>query len=87
MAEIHLPKTLLPLFPGLEPVVEVAGATVADALGALDREHPGLQARLCEPGPRLRPHIRVFVGGAQAELTTPIGADDRVDVLAAISGG
>ena len=87
MAEVHLPKTLLPLFPGLDPVVEVEGATVADALGNLDRAWPGLIDRLCEPGPRLRPHIRVFVDQAQAELRTPVGSDGRVDVLAAISGG
>ena len=87
MAEVHLPKTLLPLFPGLEPVVQAPGETVAAALGNLDREHPGLLARLCEPGPRLRPHIRVFVGRAQAELQTPVGDGDRVDVVAAISGG
>lgn len=84
---MHLPKTLLSLFPGLDPVVEVEGATVADALGNLDRAWPGLIDRLCEPGPRLRPHIRVFVERAQAELRTPIGTHDRVDVLAAISGG
>jgi molybdopterin converting factor small subunit len=87
MAEIHLPKTLLPLFSGLEPVVKAEGATVADALGSLDREWPGLMDRLCEPGPRLRPHIRVFVDRAQAELGTPIATGDRVDVHAAISGG
>ena len=87
MAELHLPKTLLPLFAGLEPVMTVEGATVAEALGDLDRDWPGLMDRLCEPGPKLRPHIRVFVDQAQAELTTPIGSDDRVDVLAAISGG
>jgi molybdopterin converting factor small subunit len=87
MPEVHLPKTLLPLFPGLDPVVDAAGATVADVLGDLDRDHPGLMDRLCVPGPQLRPHIRVFVDQAQAELRTPVGADDRVDVLAAISGG
>ena len=87
MAEVHLPKTLLPLFPGLEPVMTADGATVAEALGNLDRDWPGLIDRLCEPGPKLRPHIRVFVDQAQAELRTPIGAGDRVDVLAAISGG
>jgi len=87
MAEVHLPKTLPPLFAGLEPVETVDGATVGDALTALDSRWPGLLDRLCEPGPRLRPHIRVFVDRAQAELATPVGADDRIDVVAAISGG
>lgn len=87
MAEVHLPKTLLPLFTGLDRVVQADGATVADALTALDARWPGLMDRLCEPGARLRPHIRVFVGRAQAELTTPVGDRDRIDVLTAITGG
>ena len=87
MAEIHLPKTLVPLFAGLEPVVTADGATVADALEALDGRWPGLMDRLCEPGPRLRRHIRVFVERDPAELTTPLADCERVDVLAAITGG
>ena len=87
MAEVHLPRTLLPLFPGLEPVVTADGATVADALSALDGRWPGLMDRLCEPGPRLRRHIRVFVERDAAELGTPVGAGERIDVLAAITGG
>jgi molybdopterin converting factor small subunit len=87
VVEVHLPKTLLPLFADLEPVVAADGATVADALGALDGRWPGLMDRLCEPGPRLRRHIRVFVNRAPAELTTPVAAGGRIDVLTAITGG
>lgn len=87
MAEVHLPKTLLPLFPGLDQVVSADGATVADALAALDRRWPGLMDRLCDPGPRLRRHIRVFVDEAPAELASPVPAGSRIRVLTAISGG
>jgi hypothetical protein len=62
MAQVHLPKTVLPLFTGCPPVVDADGATVADTLSALNARWPGLMDRLCEPGPRLRRHIRVFVG-------------------------
>jgi molybdopterin converting factor small subunit len=87
VAEVHLPKTLLPLFAGLSPVVSSEGETVGDALRALDGRWPGLMDRLCEAGPRLRPHIRVFVDRSPAELATPVDADDRIDVLTAITGG
>ena len=87
MAEVHLPKTLLPLFAGLEPVVTADGATVGDALAALDGRWPGLMDRLCEPGPRLRRHIRVFVDRSPAELATRVDAGCRIDVLTAITGG
>lgn len=87
MAEVHLPKTLPPLFAGLSPVVDAQGATVAEALAELDGRWPGLLDRLCEPGPRLRPHIRVFVDSAPAELSTPVGPGERIVVLTAITGG
>lgn len=87
MAEVHLPKTLLPLFTALSPVVTADGATVGDALTALDDRWPGLMDRLCEPGPRLRRHIRVFVNQTPAELATPVRADERIDILTAITGG
>jgi sulfur-carrier protein len=87
MAEVHLPKTLLPLFAGLEPVVTADGATVREALTELDGQWPGLMDRLCEPGPRLRRHIRVFVDRAPAELATPVDGGGRIDVLTAITGG
>jgi len=87
MAQVHLPKTLLPLFAGLEPEQEADGATVADALGALDARWPGLLDRLCEPGPALRRHIKVFVDREPAELATPLADGSRVDVLTAITGG
>jgi molybdopterin synthase sulfur carrier subunit len=36
---------------------------------------------------RIRRHINVFVNGEYGREDTPVGADDRVDVLPAISGG
>jgi molybdopterin converting factor small subunit len=87
VAEVHLPRTLVPLFAGLGQVVAAEGATVGDTLTSLDGRWPGLMDRLCEPGPRLRPHIRVFVERRPAELATPVGVADRIDVLTAITGG
>jgi molybdopterin converting factor small subunit len=87
VADIRLPPTLPPLFPGLPRRVDVEAATVGELLEALDARWPGLQDRLCEPGPRLRRHIHVFVDGERAELDTAVPARSRVDVITAISGG
>jgi molybdopterin synthase sulfur carrier subunit len=87
VAELHLPSTLTPLFPGLERRVEVAASTVAEALDLLNERWPGLRDRLCEPGPVLRPHINVYVDRRRAGLQSPIGSGTRVDVVAAITGG
>ena len=66
---------------------DVAGATVAELLVALDGTVPGLRDRLVESGPRLRPHINVFVDGEPGDLASPVGAASVVHVLPAMSGG
>ena len=87
MAELHLPRTLQPLFAGLPRTLELDAASVGDALDELERRWPGLRDRLCEPGPELRTHIHVYVDRQRAGLATPLAAGSRVDVITAISGG
>jgi molybdopterin converting factor small subunit len=87
MADVHLPTTLTPLFPGLSRRLEVEAATVADALDELDRRWPGLRDRLVAEGPALRSHIHVYVDRERAGLDTGLDERSRVDVIAAISGG
>jgi molybdopterin converting factor small subunit len=87
MADVHLPMTLTPLFAGLPRRVDLDAPTVDDAISALDEKWPGLRDRLCEPGPELRRHIHVYVDRRRAALDTPLAAESRVDVIAAISGG
>jgi sulfur-carrier protein len=87
MAELHLPRTLQPLFAGLPRQLDVEAATVGEALDELDRRWPGLRDRLCEPGPELRRHIHVYVDRRRARLDTALEAGSRVDVITAISGG
>jgi sulfur-carrier protein len=87
MADVHLPPTLPPLFPGLPRQIDLDAATVDEAIDRLDDRWPGLRDRLCEPGPALRRHINVYVEGRRGDLDTPLREDSRVDVIAAISGG
>ena len=88
MAEVHLPATLPPLFPGLERCVDVDAPTAGEAIDRLDDRFPGLRDRLVEPGPNaLRHHIHVYVERERGDLDTPLEARSRVDVIAAITGG
>ena len=87
MAELHLPSTLSPLFAGLPRRLEVDAATVDEALDRLEERWPGFRDRLCEPGPRLRKHIHVYVDRERAGLDTALAPRSRVDVITAISGG
>lgn len=93
MADVHLPATLPPLFDGLPRRLDVEAASVGEAIERLDERWPGLRERVCEPAAdgsgaiALRPHIRAFVDGERAALDTPLAAEARLDVIAAISGG
>jgi molybdopterin converting factor small subunit len=87
MATVLLPRSLLALFPGVERRHDVQGDDVDAVLVALGTRIPGLRDRLVEPGPRLRPHINVFVAGQPADLSTPVAPTDTVHVIPAVSGG
>jgi sulfur-carrier protein len=87
VADLHLPSTLTPLFPGLPRHVDIEAGTVDEAIEELDARWPGLRDRLCEPGPELRRHIHVYVDRERAGLATPLAPSSRVEVIAAISGG
>ena len=87
MADIRLPGTLTPLFPGLPRRVEVEAATVLAAIDSLEARWPGLRDRIVEEGPTLRRHLHVYVDGERAALDTPVAERSRLDVIAAISGG
>jgi sulfur-carrier protein len=65
----------------------VEGATVGELLRALERTQPALAGWVLDERGRIRRHINVFVNGDYGREDTPVGADDRVDVLPAISGG
>ncbi len=65
----------------------VAGATVGELLAALERDRPELRGWILDERGVLRRHINVFVNGEYGEEDTGVGADDRIDVLPAISGG
>ena len=65
----------------------VAGATVSELLGDLERAQPGLKGWILDERGHIRRHINVFVDGDEATEETTTGPDASVDVLPAISGG
>jgi sulfur-carrier protein len=71
--------------------VRVAGATVAELIAALEKQHPGLGFNLCYETGELRPFVNVFVNGENIRylqgLATPVPAGARVHILPSVAGG
>jgi sulfur-carrier protein len=84
---VHLPRSLVALFPGSTRRMDAVGATVAEVIGDLDRRVPGLANRLVDAGPTIRTHLNVFVAGERATLGTPVPVGADVHIIPAVSGG
>jgi molybdopterin converting factor small subunit len=68
--------------------VEAEGTTLDALLVDLDRRHPGIRFRMIDEQDRIRRHIRIFVNRRQVhDLGLVLQADDRVQILQALSGG
>jgi sulfur-carrier protein len=65
----------------------IEGASVGDLLRELERAHPSTSGWILDERGALRRHINVFVNGEPCAQETPVGPDDRIDVLPALSGG
>jgi molybdopterin converting factor small subunit len=66
---------------------ELAGATVAEVLSALEREQPAVAGWIVDERGQIRRHLNVFVNGEWADGATEVAAGDRIEVIPAISGG
>jgi molybdopterin converting factor small subunit len=70
--------------------VEVQGATVESSLRALTDLHPTLTTLVWAKDERLNPVMVVFLNDRQlgvAEIGTPVGPGDEIDIVSAVEGG
>jgi len=65
----------------------IEGGSVGELLAALERSNPAAKGWILDERGVLRRHINVFVNGELGAQDTPVGADDQIEVLPAISGG
>lgn len=63
------------------------GGTVSELLRALESSNPAISGWVLDERGAIRRHIHVFVNGERADAATAVRAADRLDVLAAITGG
>ena len=67
--------------------LELEGATVGEVLQALELAHPDVKGWILDEHGAIRDHINVFVNKDYGREDTSVGAQDRLHVLPAISGG
>ena len=89
MASIRIP-TPLRAYTGGESIVEVEGATVAEALTSLVEAHPDLRLHLFT-GDELRSFVNVFIDDEDIRflqgLDTAIEAGEQLRIIPSIAGG
>jgi len=87
-----IPGALRALTGGRDEVtIDGAAGSLSHALSQLWTAYPALRDRVMTEAGDIRPHINVFVDGANARdiggLAAPVGADAEVVLLPAVSGG
>jgi molybdopterin synthase sulfur carrier subunit len=85
MAVVRLRGQLEKLAGGREHKID--GATVSDVLKGLEQQITALDGWILDERGVLRRHINVFVSAEPADPDTPVGDEDAVEILPAISGG
>ncbi|HEX9775243.1 MAG TPA: MoaD/ThiS family protein [Actinomycetota bacterium] len=87
---VRIPTPLRSATGGASEVVANA-ESVRALIEDLERQHPGIKARLCDEGGEVRRFVNVFVGDEDIRflkgLDTPIPAGTTVSILPAVAGG
>lgn len=75
-------------YTGNATTVDAEGGTVAELLGDLDRQFPGIAFRVVDEQGALRPHMVVWLGGERCrDLAARVHGFDEVVLMQALSGG
>ena len=90
MAVVRIPSPLQRLV-GNRRTVPGQGGTVAELIDDLERQYPGIRARLVDERGELLSFVSVFVDNEDVRflqgLQTPVGADTEVSIVPAMAGG
>jgi len=87
---VRIPTALRPFTKGAAEIT-VDADTLGHALSAIERNHPGLSARILTPEGDIRPFVNLFVGDTSARfmdgLNTPIKDGAIISIIPAVAGG
>jgi molybdopterin converting factor small subunit len=90
MATLRIPTALRSLTNDHEEV-QAAGATVAEVLANLEKNHPGFRERLLDDQGGVRRYVNIFCNDEDIRflqgLQTVVQDSDRLLIVPAIAGG
>jgi adenylyltransferase/sulfurtransferase len=90
MANILIP-TPLRQYTGKQASVEVAGATVGEALASLTSQHAELRKHLFNDEGKLRSFVNIYLNDEDIRYlsreATAVGAGDTLTIVPSIAGG
>ena len=90
MPKVRIPTPLMAM-AGNRSEIDCPGATVDELILSLDRQFPGMKARLCDPDGKVRRFLNLYVNDTDIRAlqggSTPLKPSDEVSIIPAIAGG
>lgn len=90
MPQVNFTYALKRFYPSLEPQ-HISANSVAEVVTKLNKDYPGLKDYLVDEQGRLRKHVNIFIGNKlirdKQALSDPVGDNDEVFIMQALSGG
>jgi len=87
---VRVPTPLRKLTGGKEEV-EAGGDTVAAMIEDLEKNYPGIKARLCDDAGAVRRFVNIYVNQEDirtlGQIETKLSDGDKVSIVPAIAGG
>ena len=90
MATVRIPTPLRKLTQGNEEVT-AAGATIGALIADLEKNYPGIKARICDDDGKVRRFVNIFANDEDIRfldnLDTAVKDEDEISIVPAIAGG
>ena len=87
---VRIPTPLRRITNGMDKV-SVEGASLAEVIGSLNAEFPGMKERLCDEAGEIRTFVNIYVNGEDVRfldgLKTATEAGDELSIVPAVAGG
>ncbi|MFF3561911.1 ubiquitin-like small modifier protein 1 [Streptomyces sp. NPDC002574] len=89
-ANVRIPTILRP-YTGGRAEVPAAGGTLAEVIESLEKDHPGISARVLDDTGKLRRFVNVYVNDDDVRfsegLQTVVAEGASVSIIPAVAGG